>query len=61
MSERQELISFLIPWTGGMVAAWGDLSPVGILWGGVVAYVSIVAHERFVRRSTPNQAEAGKP
>lgn len=59
MNGRQEFWSFLVPWTGGLLASWGDLSIQGIAWAIVVIVIVERLHARIVR-SPQSQAEAEK-
>lgn len=45
MSENREIMNFIVPWVGGMIASWGDISPVGVLWAIAVCYASVRMHE----------------
>lgn len=52
MSPNRQIISFCIPWAGGLLAGYGDLSPIGIGWICFVALMASLAYGRVVR-STP--------
>lgn len=53
MSESGKFWSLIIPWTGGTIAAWGDLSLLGIGWGASVAIVTVIIHSRVIDRHNP--------
>lgn len=56
MSESREYWSFLIPWAGGLLAAGGDLSPLGFGWMFLVLIISKVIHSRVTKApSEPHQ------
>lgn len=56
MSESRQYWSFLVPWTGGVIAGWGDLSPLGIGWGFLVCIITVVVHSRLSKApSEPHQ------
>jgi hypothetical protein len=55
MSDSREYWSFLVPWTGGLVASWGDISPLGIGWAALVLTVAVVVHNRVSK--APSQPQ----
>lgn len=55
MSESRECWSFLVPWTGGLMAAKADISPLGFGWVVLVLIIAVVIHNRVSK--APSQPQ----